>query len=115
MDEEKREDIPMEDCTHDCSTCPSSCEIDPDAGPSFFERLESISEHFDEVGEENILDMLNEAVSQLEEEDAAEAANGGTLHTEEIEEAAEEVAEETAEKELGTDVEEVMEEDTEQK
>ncbi len=114
MNEEKKENLPPEDCTHDCSTCPSSCEIDPEGGPSFFDRLESISEHFDEIGEENILNMLNEAVAQLEEEDAAEAAEGGTLHTEEIEEAAEAVAEEAAEKELGEDVEEVME-DPEQK
>ncbi len=83
----------MEDCTHDCSTCASACEIDPDAGPSFFDRLEEASEKFDEIGEENIINMLNEITAELEKEEAAEEA---------------------AEKELGADVEEVMEEETEQ-
>ena len=36
---------------------------------SFFDKLESISEHFDNVGEENVLQMLNDIVAELEKED----------------------------------------------
>ena len=35
----------------------------------FFDRLESISEHFDNVGEDNVLQMLNDIVAELEKED----------------------------------------------
>ncbi len=75
MEEKKANamNMDMEKCTQDCGTCPSPCNIDiTESGPSFFERLESISERFDEVGEEDIIDMLNEAVAELEAEEAVE-------------------------------------------
>ncbi len=123
MAEEKKVNMDMMNCTQDCSTCPSACDVDlSDSGPSFFERLEKMSEHFDSIGDENFINMLNEAVANLEAEDAAEsAAEGEAPHTAEIDEAAKEVAkqeadeeaaEEEAEKELGADVEEVMEEES---
>ncbi len=122
MAEEKKVDMNMINCTQDCSTCPSACDMGlSDSGPDFFDRLEQISEHFESIGDENFINMLNEAVANLEAEDAAEAASEGEApHTAEIEEAAKEVAkqeaeeeaaEEEAEKELGSDVEEVMEEE----
>ncbi len=122
MAEEKKKTMDMMNCTQDCSTCPSACDIDlGESGPSFFDRLEQFSEHVETMGEDNFIDMMNKAVAELEAEDAAEAAAAGTPpHTEEIEEAAkkvekleaeEETAEAEAEKELGADVEEVMEEE----
>ena len=36
---------------------------------SFFDKLEPFSEHFDIVGEENVLQMLNDIVAELEKED----------------------------------------------
>ncbi len=122
MAEEKKNPMNMENCTQDCSTCPSACDVDlGESGPSFFERLEQISEQFEAIGDENFIDMLNEAVANLEAEDAKEAAEAGEApHKEEIEEAArevekleaeEETAEQEAEQELGADIEEVMEED----
>ncbi len=85
MEKQEKYTMNMENCTQDCSTCISKCNIDlGEAGPSFFDRLESISESFDEVGEENIINMLNEAVAALEAEEAAEeAAENGTAGSEE--------------------------------
>ena len=57
-----------EDCTHDCSTCGSACSTEK-KGPSFFDRMESISETLDAVGEEEIIRMLNEAVEEWEAEE----------------------------------------------
>ncbi len=57
-------------CTGNCHSCGSSC--DTQAGerkPSFFDKLESISEHFENVGEDNVLQMLNDIVAELEKED----------------------------------------------
>ncbi|MCC8141884.1 MAG: hypothetical protein LIO56_05045 [Lachnospiraceae bacterium] len=90
--DEKKNNIPnMDNCTQDCSTCPAACDIDLEqSGPSFFERLETASEYFEAMGEDNFINMLNEAVAELEAEDAAE---------------------EEAEQELGEDVEETMEEE----
>ncbi len=120
MAEEKKNDMDMTYCTQDCSTCPSSCDVDPgDAGPSFFDRLEEFSEHVEAMGEDNFINMMNEAVAELEKEDAKEAGTEEAPHKKEIEEAArevakleseEEAAEKEAEQELGADVEEVMEE-----
>ena len=61
-----------ENCTHDCSTCGSACDS-PERGPSFFDRLDKFSEIMDDVGEENILKYLNEAIEEWEAEEAAEA------------------------------------------
>lgn len=61
---------PIDDCTHNCHTCSAGCSTDGERKPSFFDRLESASEHFEEMGEENFIKMLNDAVAALEEEDA---------------------------------------------
>lgn len=55
-------------CGGGCGSCGSGCNSEQ-RGPSFFDRMESVSEKFDEIGEENILNMLNEAVAEWEEED----------------------------------------------
>lgn len=64
---------PADECTHNCHTCSAGC---GDAGterkPSFFDRLEAASEHFEKIGDENIINMLNEAVAALEKEDTEE-------------------------------------------
>lgn len=62
-------------CTGNCHTCGSSCGEDGERKPSFFDKLEGISEHFEEIGEDNLIQMLNDLVSELEAEDEAE---GGT-------------------------------------
>ena len=61
-----------EGCTHDCSTCNVSCDAEK-RGPSFFDRLDKFSEIRDDVGEENILKYLHEAIDEWEAEEAAEA------------------------------------------
>lgn len=65
---EKMDDKLTGGCTGNCHTCGSSCE-DEKRGPSFFDRLENISECFSEIGEDNIIQMLNEAVESWEKED----------------------------------------------
>ncbi|MCD8151728.1 MAG: hypothetical protein LUD71_01355 [Clostridiales bacterium] len=60
----------LTNCTHDCSTCGASCAPDGERKPSFFDRMEAASEHFEAMGEENFINMLNEAVAALEKEDA---------------------------------------------
>ena len=69
------ENIPAWDgCTHNCNTCGSACGEDGgERKPSFFDRMEMISEGFDAVGEEAIIQMLNDAVAEWEAEEAAEA------------------------------------------
>lgn len=62
-----------EECTHNCYTCSSGCgDADVERKPSFFDRLEAASEHFEKMGDEAVINMLNEAVAALEEEDAKE-------------------------------------------
>ncbi len=64
--------VDLENCTHDCRTCGSSCATsEGPRKPSFFDQMEKISEAMDEVGEDEILKILNEAVSEWEAEDAA--------------------------------------------
>ncbi|MCD8300775.1 MAG: hypothetical protein LUC41_06355 [Clostridiales bacterium] len=61
-----------EDCTHDCSSCAAAAGCDSVEGErpmSFFDRLEAASEHFEKMGEENFINMLNEAVAALEAEE----------------------------------------------
>ncbi|MCC8028232.1 MAG: hypothetical protein LIO75_00225 [Lachnospiraceae bacterium] len=69
-------------CTHNCNTCAAACDADGERKPGFFDRLEAVSEHFEKMGEDGIIDMLNEAVATLEaEEDEAavpEGKSGGT-------------------------------------
>lgn len=60
------------DCTHNCSTCAAACDEDGNRKPSFFDKLESVSEYFEKMGEDNFIQMLNEAVATLEEEDSSD-------------------------------------------
>ena len=62
---------PEEQCTHDCSTCGSACTTEK-RGPSFFDRMDTISSALEEVGEENIIAILNETLEEWESEDQAE-------------------------------------------
>ncbi|BAK47500.1 MAG: hypothetical protein ACOX8G_03505 [Eubacterium sp.] len=62
-------DYAPENCTHNCGTCGSGCGSEQN-GPSFFDKMESISETLDEVGEENILRILNETIEEWQAEDA---------------------------------------------
>ena len=60
----------MSGCIGSCHSCGSSCDTQTgERKTSFFDKLESISEHFDNVGEENVLQMLNDIVAELEKED----------------------------------------------
>lgn len=64
---------PLDQCTHDCHTCSAGCSSGGvKTKPSFFDRLEAASEHFEEMGEENFINMLNEAVAALEAEEENE-------------------------------------------
>ncbi len=74
MDERTTDNIFPENCTQDCSTCASACDVGEQAGPSFFDRMESFSKHVEDMGEDNFINMLNEAVAELEAEEAAEEA-----------------------------------------
>lgn len=58
-------------CGGGCSSCSSSCDTEK-SSMSFFDRLDNISEHLQEVGEENILKILNETIEEWEKEDAEE-------------------------------------------
>lgn len=62
----------MGGCTGSCHTCGSTCESG-ERKPSFFDTLENISEHFSEIGEDNIIQMLNDAVAEWEKEDDEKA------------------------------------------
>ena len=80
MDEKTTENVTntegaaWDGCTHNCNTCGSACGEDGgERKPSFFDRMEMISEGFDAVGEEAIIQMLNDAVAEWEAEEAAEA------------------------------------------
>ncbi|MCR5666563.1 MAG: hypothetical protein K6G01_07005 [Eubacterium sp.] len=66
----------MDDCTHNCSTCSAGCSDTPDGErkPSIFQRMENIAERADEIGEDNILNMLQDFVTAIEEEEAKEDA-----------------------------------------
>lgn len=70
-----------EDCTHDCNSCSAACGSAEKRGPSFFDKMNSISETLEAVGEDNIIRMLNEAVSEWEAEEAAEAAEASAEDT----------------------------------
>ena len=54
----------MSGCTGSCHSCGSSCDTQTgERKTSFFDK------HFDNVGEENVLQMLNDIVAELEKED----------------------------------------------
>lgn len=54
-----------------CASC-SGCDTQEERKPSFFDRLEQASERFEEIGEENVIRMLNDLVTALEEEEIRE-------------------------------------------
>ncbi len=61
----------MDACTHNCSTCGGGCSDIPEGErkPSIFERMEHIAERAEEIGEDNIIEMLNNFVDSIEQED----------------------------------------------
>lgn len=61
----------MNGCTGNCRTCASACG-DEERGPGFFEKLEAFSEYFSEVGEENLIKILNDTVTEWEKEEQEE-------------------------------------------
>ena len=63
-----------ENCTHDCSTCSAACAVDENGQPvkSIFQRMEDFADVMSEVGEEKILEMLNEQIAEWEAEEKAE-------------------------------------------
>jgi hypothetical protein len=64
----------MDGCTHNCHTCSAGCDTDGEKKVNFFEKMEEISTKLNDIGEENILNILNEAIEQWEAEDAEEEA-----------------------------------------
>ncbi len=59
-------------CTHNCSTCgPDACGPDcstePKKGLSFFGTLGAISDHTDKMNDEELMQMLQDAVDEWEE------------------------------------------------
>ena len=61
----------MNGCTGNCHTCASACDTEK-KGPSFFDKLETFSEYFSEVGEENLIKILNDTVAEWEKEENEE-------------------------------------------
>lgn len=54
-------------CTHNCSTCgPDACEPKK-KGLSFFGTLGAISDHTDKMNDEELMQMLQNAVDEWEE------------------------------------------------
>lgn len=76
MDNRIKEASVPEDCVQDCNACGVSCDSRK-RGKSFFDKMEHISEVLEDVGEDNIIRMLNEAVDQWEAEDAEEEKASG--------------------------------------
>ncbi|SDB07064.1 hypothetical protein [Eubacterium oxidoreducens] len=64
----------MDECTHNCSTCSAACNDTPDGErkPSIFQRMEAVADRADEIGEDNIINMLQDFVTAIEEEEAKE-------------------------------------------
>ena len=60
-------------CTHDCASCAAACDVEK-RGPSFFDRLEMISDAYNSLDEEEVLRILNETIAQWEKEEEEEAA-----------------------------------------
>ncbi len=60
-------------CTHNCHPCGSGgCAPDGERKPSFFDRMDAASQAVENMGEENFIKMLEEAVAMLEAEEAEE-------------------------------------------
>lgn len=57
-------------CTGNCHTCGSGSSCDTgERKPSFFDTLENLSEHFSNIGEDNLIQILNDTVAEWEKED----------------------------------------------
>ena len=67
------EKMPM-GCTGNCHSCSTSCEGE-EKKPSFFDKLETLSEHFSEVGEDQLIQILNDTVAEWEKEEETERSN----------------------------------------
>lgn len=63
-------------CTGNCHSCGESCAPDGERKPGFFEKMEEVSMKMNEIGEENILNILNEAIAEWEKEEEEENKNG---------------------------------------
>lgn len=59
----------MGGCTGNCHTCGGSACDDAERKPSFFDTLENLSEHFSNIGEDNLIQILNDTVAEWEKED----------------------------------------------
>lgn len=62
----------MDSCTHNCHTCGSNCSTEK-TKDSFFDTLDKIADAYDEIGEDEMLRILNETVAQWEKEMEEEA------------------------------------------
>lgn len=58
----------MNQCTHNCHTCGSACGSTDKKQESFFDKLENISEAYNQLDEEEVLKILGDTVSQWEKE-----------------------------------------------
>ncbi len=60
-----------DNCTHNCSTCAAACAVDENGEPrkSIFQRMEQVADAMSEIGEENILKILNEQIAEWEAEE----------------------------------------------
>lgn len=60
----------MGGCTGSCHTCGSNAGCDGEKKESFFDKMERVSEAFDDVGEDEVIRMLDEITEALEKENA---------------------------------------------
>ena len=63
----------MNDCTHNCHTCGANCGTEKKKD-SFFDTLDKIADAYGEIGEDEMLRILNETVEQWEKEMAEDEA-----------------------------------------
>ncbi len=63
----------MTDCTHNCHTCGSNCNTEK-TKDSFFDTLDKIADAYGDIGEDEMLRLLNETVAEWEKEMAEEEA-----------------------------------------
>ena len=54
-------------CTHNCNTCSAACDTRKH-GPSFFDRLEMVSDAYSQLDEDEVIRILNETVAEWEKE-----------------------------------------------
>ena len=64
MEDNKLNLVP-EDCTHDCSTCGSACDINPEKNEPYgmFEKMDALAQ--DLMGDD-VQEMLNKLAEELE-------------------------------------------------